>query len=275
MTNHLPTIEDSKLTKYIPPKGEFDLFASEEDYAEKGREWGLFNKNPKFDFWYKGKNYKRKVTIKGYKTYGALDVVIIEFQDGNLSCIHPAYLKEMQGNNFGKEFSDTKEESEVIRDKSKSNNKKGEIVYAKPSENKKVIAKAQAEDIKKEFVENTDYVEAKKTKVEEKNKKQIKKEKLNLPTEKVLFIAEIKEFSTKYNAFTEEDDEVVILNNVEIIGENSMKIGECWAGHSKTLKKIELEIGDKIEFNGKVVEKKFNKEVIYKINNPSKIKKQS
>lgn len=46
------------------------------------------------------------MTIKGFETYGNTDefnTLVIEFQDGKLTCIHPAFLKEMQSSSFGKE----------------------------------------------------------------------------------------------------------------------------------------------------------------------------
>src|SRR3954467_4040294 len=100
-------IEQSELTHYIPPKGDFETFRDDNHYKEKLKEWGLSSaKEAKREFWYKEQNYQRLVTIKGYETYGSLgdfNTLIIEFQDGNLTCIHPAYLKEMQQSSFGKE----------------------------------------------------------------------------------------------------------------------------------------------------------------------------
>ncbi|MNR64158.1 hypothetical protein D3C85_1867030 [compost metagenome] len=52
-------------------------------------------------------------------------------------------------------------------------------------------------------------------------------------------------------------------------------MGEAWSSHSATLKKQELEIGDVITFEAKIVAKKLTKHpVAYKINNPAKIKKE-
>ena len=101
------SLEQSGLTRYIPPKGDFEGFRDVEHYKEKLKEWGLSSaKEAKREFLFKERNYQRVVTIKGYETYGKTEefnTLVIEFQDGNLSCIHPAYLKEMQQSSFGKE----------------------------------------------------------------------------------------------------------------------------------------------------------------------------
>jgi len=60
---------------------------------------------------------------------------------------------------------------------------------------------------------------------------------------------------------------------VNLIGENEIEIGDAWCGYSKTLKKLELVEGERLEFDGKITDKKMNKEVLYKLNNPSKIVK--
>src|SRR3954465_10102399 len=107
-------IEQSDLTKYIPPKGDYETFRDDDYYREKLKEWGL--PAAKREFWYKEDNYQRLVTIKGYETYGntgEFNTLVIEFQDGNLTCIHPAYLKEMQQSSFGKESMLTFDEKET------------------------------------------------------------------------------------------------------------------------------------------------------------------
>jgi hypothetical protein len=245
MANILPHIEDSSLTTYIEPKGEYTVFENEEHYAKKGREWGLFAKTVKKEFWYKGKTYQRLVTIKGYEKYGKTEefnTLVIEFQDGNLTCINPAFLKEMQSPNFGKEQLFGVEDS-------------GE------------------EKIQKEEVKEEKPIKEKPKKEPKKKEEKPKKEKLELPTEKVKFTAKVKEFAEKYNAFTQENDEVVLYEEVKIQSEPILEIGLAWSGLSNTLKKLELSPGEEISFEAKIVEKKFNKEILYKINNPSKIVK--
>jgi hypothetical protein len=100
-----------------------------------------------------------------------------------------------------------------------------------------------------------------------------KKEKLDLPVDKVKFTAKVKEFTTKPNPFSDNDDEVILFEEVVVLGEIPLVIGDAWCGYSNTLKALGLEVGNSLEFDGKVVDKKFNKEILYKLNNPSKIVK--
>jgi len=83
----------------------------------------------------------------------------------------------------------------------------------------------------------------------------------------------VKEFATVPNHFTEEDDEVIIYEAVAIL-EPAIEVGDAWSSHSATLKKLELAVGDKLAFDGKIAAKKLLKHPVpYKINNPSKIQK--
>jgi hypothetical protein len=270
-----PQLEQSELTKYIPPKGEYETFRDMDHYKEKLKEWGLSSaREAKKEFWYKDRNYQRQVTIKGYETYGsALDIntLVIEFQDGNLTCIHPAYLKEMQQSSFGKESLLTFDEKETVAP---------ELVTVDESE--PIIAEVTSEPAGRPAKKEA----AKAPKAKEPKPKKEKAPKLELPVDKVHFTANVKQFALVYNPFNEENDEVVVLENVQIVlEENPLEIGLAWCSHSKTLKKFELAIGDALEFDGKVAAKKLGKgkdvdeeflvavPVLYKINNPSKIVK--
>lgn len=251
----LPHIEDANRTAYLPPKGEYEKFIDESHYAEKVREWGLSTtKEVKKEFWYKERDHQRIVTIKGYETYGQggeFNTIIVEFQDGSLSCIHPAYLKEMQASSFGKAtISDVNEPSP-----------------APAKKNEQPSTKKQKKD-KKETAP-----------------KKEKQTKIELPEEKVHFTATVKQFALSWNHFNEENEEVVVLENVVIEQENPIEIGLAWCAHSKTLKKFELAPGENLEFDGKIVKKKLpngkdveekfivGNPVLYKVNNPSKLKK--
>ncbi|WP_246197343.1 hypothetical protein [Cytobacillus depressus] len=244
---------------FLPPKGSYETFTDEGHYAEKVREWGLSTtKEVKKQFLYKEKNLQYTVTVKGYEVYEKnpeINTIVIEFQDGNLCCIHPAYLKEMQASSFGKgSFSDAAESS------------------PSPSNEKEKTEMHPAEDKVPESPK-------------EPSKKKEKPVKLELPEEKVHFTASVKQFSLSWNNFNEENDEVIILENLVIQLENPIEVGLSWCSHSKTLKKFELSPGDILEFDGKIVKKKLPKgkdveeqfivadPVLYKINNPSKIKK--
>jgi hypothetical protein len=234
---------------YLPPKGEYEMFTDEANYAEKLKEWGLASKK---QFLYKENHLQFQVTIKGYQVYGKNEeqnTIVIEFSDGQLTCIHPAYLKEMQAASFGKgTFAEAQD------------------IPVASSEEKLVGEKSAP--VKKETA-----------------KKKEKPAKLVLPEEKVHFTGTVKQFALSWNNFNEENDEVVVLENVIIHEEESIEVGLAWCSHSKTLKKFELTPGDQLEFDGKIVKKKLPKgkdieeefiieePVPYKINNPSKIKK--
>lgn len=230
--------------QYVPPTGDFIRFNNDPSYIEKGIEWKLFTeRSVKKDLMYKSNGVQEMVKLVGYQEYGnKMQTVIVEFTDGSLACIHPAYLKEMQSSNFGKDL--------YTMETSIS----GETVLSNTS--------------------NTDVIsEDKPKKTTTKVKKASTKPKLALPEDKVHFSAKVLEFTTKMNHFTGEEDEVILFELVKVEGEQELEIGEAWGGYSKTLKKAELAVGDRIEFDGKVIDKRFNKDIRYKINNPSKLKK--
>ncbi|MFC5471080.1 hypothetical protein ACFPPD_20530 [Cohnella suwonensis] len=237
--------------KYQPPKGEFSPFADEDDYADRGRGWGLFGKTPKRQFWYKSSSAQYPVTIVGFEEYQSLNVLVIEFENGQLSCIHPSYLKEMQSGTFGRYA--VSEESEGTEADAPAAAVRGEGADADESAPAKPKAKASAKE------KGATKAAAP------------KKEKIELPTEKVKFSAKLKEFATKTNPFSDTDDEVLLFEEVVIAGETPLVLGDAWCGYSNTLKALGLEVGNVLSFEGKVVDKKFNKEIIYKVNNPSKI----
>ena len=257
MAIHLPQTEETKGISYFPPKAEYQTFKDDAHYAEKVKEWGLSTtKEVKVQFWYKERTHQHQVTIKGYEVYGVtgeFNTVIIEFQDGHLSCIHPAYLKEMQSPQFVKV-----DISEI------------ENTSATP-------------EVKQALPEKTATIQKKPAGEKKANKE--KPIKLQLPEEKVHFTAIVKQLALTWNHFNEENDEVIVLENVRIQQDPLIEVGLAWCSHSKTLKKFELAAGEEIEFDGKIVAKKLPKgkeieeefvvdvPVLYKINNPSKISK--
>ncbi|MBL4952997.1 hypothetical protein JK635_12315 [Neobacillus sp. YIM B02564] len=263
------TVDSSQTQQiqYLPPKGEYETFRDEEHFKEKLKEWGL--PTAKKEFWYKERSVQQLVSIKGYETYGnaaEFNTIIIEFPDGNLSSIHPAFLKEMQQSGFGKESLISMEAGERKRADSNEMNPKSQ-----ESEGKEKSVSTKAEKQPAPTME---------TKV-----KKPKPAKLQLPVDKVHFTATVKQFALTYNPFNEENDEVVVLEQVQVVGEQPLELGLAWCSHSKTLKKFALAPGDQLEFDGKVVAKKLAKgkdveeqflvkePVLYKINNPSKIVK--
>lgn len=236
------------MVNIIPPKSQFETFIDDADYTEKLKEWGLSKKK---QFLYKDGSDPYEVNIIGYEVYGKTTehhTIVIEFSDGRQSCIHPAYLKEMQSPSF-----------------SKLGNPVSEKTTAAPKKSTAAAPKAKSEPKKA-------AVKAKQPKIE-------------LPIEKVHFTAVVKQFAKSWNHFNEENDEVVVLQDVTIEEETPIEVGTAWCSHSKTLKKFELTPGDKLEFDGKIIKKKLpagkeveeeflvTEPVIYKINNPSKIKK--
>ncbi|WP_349728326.1 hypothetical protein [Peribacillus frigoritolerans] len=242
------------LIHYIAPKGEYIPFLDDTDYIAKGLEWKLFTaRSVKRELLYKSGSFQAKVKLAGYEQYGnGLDTVVVEFENGKLSCIHPSYLKEMQSNSFGKELL-----SGPVSETSADSSETEQVMEAPITENSDPLS-----------------AEQKKAKTKTNTKKATAKPKLDLPGEKVHFTATVKEFTAKMNHFTGEEDEVILLENVKVTTEPALTIGDAWCGYSKTLKKAELEEGDAIEFDGKVVDKKYNKEIRYKVNNPSKLVKQ-
>ncbi|PLR84390.1 hypothetical protein CVD25_02345 [Bacillus canaveralius] len=243
----------------IPPKGDYTAFNSEDEYISKTKAWGLISasaKSAKHEFLYKRENATYKVIIEGYDTNGSHETAIVSFANGALHCVHPAYLKEMQSPSFGKDSVFNSEAEPTANEVPVSG------AAVPPAVEVPISGDAQQSNSKKAN-----------NKKDAKEKKQ--KAVLDLPADKVSFEAVVKEFTTKYNHFTESEDEILVLEKVKIVGDNALEIGEAWCGYSNTLKKSELETGDSITFNAKIVDKKLNKDIRYKINNPSKITKQS
>jgi hypothetical protein len=234
----------SNYIHFVPPKGEFVRFENDEAYVAKGVEWKLFTeRSVKKELLYKANGQQVKVKLIGYEEYGnGMQTIVVQFEDGNLSCIHPAYLKEMQSSSFGK---DSLTGEHAVVDEEGSN-----IGKTTESRQETTVNKEKA-----------------------KSKKEPAKPKLALPEDKVHFTAKVKEFTSKMNHFTGEEDEVILLQQVKVEGEHELEVGDAWCSYSKTLKKAELAEEDVLSFDGKIVEKKFNKEILYKINNPSKVKK--
>ena len=256
----LPHIEEGVYTQYIPPKGEYITFLDDAHYEEKVREWGLSkSKDVKKEFWYKTSDYKRIITIAGYEQYGVTgNTIVVQFKSGELSCIHPDYLKEMQSPSF---------------------EKKGRSAEVKPEQTE--------EAVELKIVKSVQEPSQTEPKAEAKKEKKATAPKIDLPLEKVHFTAKIKQFASSWNHFAEQNDTVIVFENVMIEGETEIEIGLAWCSYSKTLEKQELSVGDELSFDGKIVKKTVPKgkdvedetmllevPVYFKINNPSKIKKQ-
>lgn len=185
----------------------YSTFENETEQLDKCKEWSLLTAKASKtkDFYYKGNGMNLACEIIGFVD----DVTaVIEFENKQKHCIHPTYLKEMQG-----------------------------------------------------------------SKIKVKKEKKAAAQQIELPEEKVKMTATVKEFTTVPNHFSDNDDEVIIYEAV-FISDSEMEIGSAWSSHSKTMKKMELEIGDALNFEAKIIKKKLTKHPVpYKINNPSKLQK--
>lgn len=265
---------------FIIQPSTYNAFENEAEVIEKCKEWGLLSdKAAKMKaFFYKGNGMNLACTIVGF-----VDNVtaVIEFDNKQQHCIHPSYLKEMQAANYGSKPSVSADEKEPQIEPTKVDELKVDVLKVDaPKVDAPKVAELKAEEPKVDepkveqpkakelIVDISEASEPPKSKV-----KKEKKQKLQLPEEKVKMSAIVKEFTTVPNHFSDNDDEVVIYEAVTII-EPETEIGEAWSSHSATLKKNELDIGDKITFEAKIVAKKLTKyPVPYKINNPAKIQK--
>jgi len=233
----------------------YNAFENEEAQIDQCKEWGLLSEKAVKTkaFFYKGNGMNIACSIIGLVDH---ITAVIQFDNKQLHCIHPSFLKEMQAANYGQKLAAAADEAADQ-----------ESEPAEPETAKEEAPPAAAAEAKPEKPQ-TDKPAKEKTKKE-------KTQKLQLPEEKVKMSAIVKEFTTVPNHFSDTDDEVVIYEAV-CIEEPAVEVGAAWSSHSATLKKQELEVGDKITFEGKIVAKKLTKNPVpYKINNPAKIQKQN
>ncbi|WP_261305493.1 hypothetical protein [Paenibacillus andongensis] len=236
----------------------YNTFEDETEQLEQCKEWGLLSEKAAKtkSFFYKGNGMNLPCGIVGFVDKMT---AVIEFDNKQLHCIHPSYLKEMQAANYSQRGAGTADSTETEGLDLEASQ---EDVPASVEANVEATAEASVEEVKK----------APKEPKKEKAKKE-KAPKLQLPEDKVKMIATVKEFTTVPNNFSDTEDEVVIYEAVSMT-EPEMEIGEAWSSHSATLKKLELEIGDKLSFECKIVAKKLSKHPVpYKINNPAKLQK--
>ncbi|MGN5650937.1 hypothetical protein [Bacillus sp. Brlt_9] len=137
----------------------------------------------------------------------------------------------------------------------------------KPVKKTKAPAKKKAEP---KITTEKDVIE---TKVVEQEK--TAEDKIDLPLDKVKITATIKEFLSVPNTFSTSgrEDEFVIFENISIHTDPSVELDTAWCSYSNTLKNAELQIGDVIEFQAKIIKKKMKNAGQYKINNPAKLQK--
>jgi hypothetical protein len=239
----------------------YTTFEDETDQLEQCKEWGLLSEKASKTkaFFYKGNGMNLPCGIIGFVDSMT---AVIEFDNKQLHCIHPSYLKEMQAANYSQRLAAAVEDStgvEVLELET--------LQQEAPAVVEADIEKSTHEELE---IQETKAAEPKPTKGKAKKEKAPK---LQLPEDKVKMIATVKEFTTVPNNFSDNEDEVVIYEAVSIT-EPETEIGTAWSSHSNTLKKMELEIGDTISFECKIVAKKLTKHPVpYKINNPAKLQK--
>ncbi|MFB6365461.1 hypothetical protein ACFCP7_15490 [Paenibacillus elgii] len=239
----------------------YTAFSDEAALIEQCKEWNLLSEKAS-----KAKTffYKRNGLMLACRLIGYVDkmTAVIELEDKRLHCIHPSYLKEMQASTYGQKSAGGAEDA------------------AEPTS---TVPAVTATETPAKETPGLEAPEAKKPQAEEpgtaeqttkgKSKKE-KAPKLQLPEEKVKMTATVKQFTTVPNNFSDNDDEVIIYEAVSI-AEPATEIGEAWSSNSATMKKLELDIGDTITFEAKIIAKKLTRHPVpYKINNPSKIQKQ-
>jgi hypothetical protein len=238
----------------------YTTFEDETEQLEQCKEWGLLSEKAAKTkaFYYKNKGMNLPCDI-----VGLVDkmTAVIEFDNKQLHCIHPSYLKEMQAANYSQRLTAATDETAGTE-------------AAEPEIEVHVAAVESIADDPAPAEQETGEAKAPKTKQpKEKAAKKEKAPKLELPEDKVKMIATVQEFTTVPNNFSDNDDEVIIYEAVSIT-DPAMEIGTAWSSHSNTLKKLELEVGDTVTFECKIVAKKLSKHPVpYKINNPAKMQK--
>ena len=271
-------------------------FESEDERIERCKEWNLL---PGSATRVKTYLYKRQGLTLPCEIVGFVDnqTVVVQFENKQQHCIHPAYLKEMQTASFGQRAqaaADARSEDPAeaagenaaeelrveddagVRDEADVEDA-GSVGAAGGAESAGGAAKGDtAERSGSGSADAVEGVSAAETAAPaEKPRKPAaskKKPALQLPEDKLKITAVVKEFTTVPNHFSDNDDEVIIYDNVAIEG-HELAIDEVWSSHSATLKKLELKEGDPVSFEAKIVAKKLTQHPVkYKINNPSKMK---
>ena len=247
-------------TFIIEPK-EYTPFDNEWEQIDRCKQWGLLSDKAS-----KTKDYVYKVNGMTYscQIIGYVDDItaVIAFDNQFKHCVHPSYLKEMQASGFNQrgvsavEGSETTELSEASDASGTSDTLKADQSVTDQARKQAVPSEPKVKPAPKE-----------------KTNTSTKAVKIDLPEGKVQMSATVQAFTTVPNHFAEEDDEVIIYEDVMFV-EPATEIGVAWSSHSATLKKLELQIGDKLTFDAKIAKKKLTKHPVpYKINNPSKIQK--
>ncbi|WP_405116645.1 hypothetical protein MHH28_16125 [Paenibacillus sp. FSL K6-1217] len=252
-------------------------FESEDERIERCKEWNLL---PGSATRVKTYMYKRQGLTLPCEIVGFVDhqTVVIQFENKQQHCIHPAYLKEMQTASFGQRAQAAADaRAEESAESAGETVMEDAAVEAGEAAGKGLRSANAAEGAgSAEAAERSGSGSAAELAApEEKPRKPAaskKKPALQLPEDKLKVTAVVKEFTTVPNHFSDNDDEVIIYEGIAIEG-HDLAIEEVWSSHSATLKKLELKEGDRVSFEAKIVAKKLTQHPVkYKINNPSKMK---
>ncbi|NHN33993.1 hypothetical protein [Paenibacillus agricola] len=248
----------------------YSKFDDEEQAMAFCKSWGLLPQKatkPK-TLRYRAQNMDVACEVIGYA-----DLVFAVIQVGeHLHNIHPSYLREMQTASFGK--GKLEEDPDVLE----SDSSGIATLEAGVVENALEAGTRDAGAAEAEFVNSVEKKPAKSEAKKEAGKPQAPPEPpVELPEGKVSIEATVSEFAMVPNPFSDNDDEVVIFESVSFASnEETFTLDTAWSSYSNALKKIELQIGDKITCEAKLVAKKLSKHPVkYKINNAAKIVKTS
>lgn len=261
-------------------------FESEDELIERCKEWNLLSGSATRPKTYQ---YKRQGLSLPCEIVGFVDnqTVVIQFENKQHHCIHPAYLKEMQTASFGQRgFSaveakpeDGQEEGAEPVLEAEAEEASGEetllsaVVQGEDGLGESRVAEVGTGSAGSEAGAGS-AASAKQATADSKPPKPAAKKKaaVQLPEDKLKITAVVKEFTTVPNHFSDNDDEVIIYEGITIEG-HDLLIEEVWSSHSATLKKLELKEGDILSCEAKIVAKKLTQHPVkYKINNPSKLK---
>ncbi|QUL53951.1 hypothetical protein KDC22_27000 [Paenibacillus tritici] len=244
-------------------------FESEDERIERCKEWNLLSGTATRVKTYM---YKRQALTLPCEIVGFVDnqTVVIQFENKQQHCIHPAYLKEMQTAGFGQRSAAADARAEDLSEEvSVADTMEDQVIEAAGGEAPSFAESAEGEGSSESVTSNEKPAPKPKQPKPATSKK---KAALQLPEDKLKVTAVVKEFTTVPNHFSDNDDEVIIYEGVTVEG-HDLAIEEVWSSHSATLKKLELKEGDTVSFEAKIVAKKLTQHPVkYKINNPSKMK---
>ncbi|MGO4270689.1 hypothetical protein AB4Z22_12720, partial [Paenibacillus sp. TAF58] len=153
----------------------YNTFEDETEQLEQCKEWGLLSEKAAKTkaFFYKGNGMNLPCSIVGFVDKMT---AVIEFDNKQLHCIHPSYLKEMQAANYSQRGAGTADSTEAEGLELEVSQEDAPVAV------EAAAAEASVEEVKK----------APKEPKKEKVKKE-KAPKLQLPEEKVKMIATVKE----------------------------------------------------------------------------------